>query len=231
MLMPYICIMKTNIPYINIHKHGDPAQEEIAIKNVFLDEYFSTPTDKSQKLSVGFHPWQVNAEILVSDVKKGLEIAAASSQVVALGETGLDKSANNPLDNQLKIFKTHIEVSESYRKPLIIHCVRAFQEVLATRKELKAYQTWIFHGFNGSPQLAMQIMPAGCMVSFGKAILNEGTRSTHSLFHLQPEQFFLETDDSSIPIATIYEMASRIKQIGHHELARRLYSNFGRLFG
>ncbi len=227
----YICAMKADVPYVNIHKHSDSEQGEIALKNLFLAEYYSIANDKIQNFSVGFHPWQTKVETHVAEVKKGLEIAAFSAQVVALGETGLDKAVSNPFEKQLQIFKAHIEVSETYRKPLIIHCVRAFQEVFTIRKELKASQTWIFHGFNGSAQLAMQIISSGCIVSFGNAILNEGTRATHSLLHLHPEHFFLETDDSAIAISTIYEMASRITQLSRHELAVRLYANFVRLFG
>ncbi len=223
--------MKIKIPFINIHKHSESDQGEIAIKNVLLDKFISAGNFINQHLSVGFHPWRVTSQTLVNEVKKGLEISASSKYVLTLGETGLDRTASNPFEYQVKFFKAHIEVSESSYKPLIIHCVRAHQEILAIRKELKARQTWIFHGFNGSPQMAMQILSQGCMISFGKAILGQGNRATHSLFHLQPEQFFLETDDSTHPICTIYEMASRIKQLTMEELSGRLHGNFLRLFG
>jgi TatD DNase family protein len=66
----------------------------------------------------------------------------------ALGECGLDKITASDFELQKVVFKKQIQLSEKHQKPLIIHCVKAHQELIEIKKELKPKQVWIFHGFN-----------------------------------------------------------------------------------
>jgi TatD DNase family protein len=223
--------MSNKQPYINLHSHSKPEPNEVSIRNIFLQDFFANDLHESQLVSVGFHPWHITEKTDILSTKAGLEIAARCDFVFAIGETGLDKSINFPMEAQEEIFRTHVTVSEVNKKPLIIHCVRAFQEILSIRKESKPRQTWIFHGFNGSAQLAKQIIDAGCVVSYGNAILKENTRAVHSLLHLNPGQFFLETDDTDTSIFEIYQMAAIIKQVSVDELIEKLFFNFAKIFG
>jgi len=223
--------MISPIRHINIHNHSNSNEDVISIRNVFLDNYFEFNNTDGSFLSVGYHPWQILERTDASKIKTGLELAATDNNVIAIGEAGLDKSKEPNAELQEKVLVAHVEVSEEYQKPLVIHCVRAFQEVLSIRRGLQAKQPWIFHGFNGSPQLAMQIINAGCFVSFGAALLKGTTRAAHSLLHLETNQFFLETDDSHHSIYSIYEMASLIKQIPVNDLKAQLHENFVKVFG
>lgn len=218
-------------PYINLHTHSASKPDEVSIKNIFLQDFFANKLHESQLVSVGLHPWHITEKTDIISTKAGLDIAARSDLVFAIGETGLDKSINSPMEAQEEIFRTHIEVSEVNKKPLMIHCVRAFQEILSIRKESKPHQTWIFHGFSGSAQLARQIIDAGCIVSYGNAILKGNTRAVHSLLHLEPGQFFLETDDANTSIMEIYQMAAIVKQVSVDELIKKLYDHFAKIFG
>ena len=70
-------------------------------------------------------------------------------QFVAVGEAGFDKLTAAPMELQVRMFEKQVELSEKYRLPLIIHCVKAMDELLAVRKKLNPAQPWIWHGFRG----------------------------------------------------------------------------------
>ena len=223
--------MNDSVFFIDMHTHGPARPGVWSLRNVFLSDIDSFSTSENQLLSVGLHPWSIRGNEDISLLRDQLQFALGYRHVVAVGETGLDKAAEIPFENQALIFRLHIELSESFKKPLVIHCVRAFQEVLAIRKEMKAFQPWVFHGFNGSAQLAKQCLDAGCLLSFGPAILKEHNRALHSMLHIGLDDFFLETDDSDRDIREIYERASIVKQVSSDVLRERIFERFKNLFG
>ena len=80
--------------------------------------------------SAGIHPW----DLTEFDTERRLECLReqlAEKQLVAVGEAGLDKLAAAPMQLQVAVFKEQMELSEKYELPLIIHCVKAMDELLA----------------------------------------------------------------------------------------------------
>lgn len=223
--------MNTKPHYIDMHTHGPARPGVRSLRNVFLQDIDSFSTTGQQLLSVGLHPWEIRGNEDLSLLKEQLHFALGYPNVAAVGETGLDKAIEMPMEKQEAIFRIHIELSESLKIPLVIHCVRAFQEVLSLRKQLKAIQPWIFHGFSGSAQLARQCLDAGCLLSFGSAILSDNNRALHSLLQIGVDDFFLETDDSGLDIELVYERAAAVKQISPEVLLERMYERFTNLFG
>jgi TatD DNase family protein len=115
--------------YYDIHTHRLPTNPDItAIVSV---EAGSTDLSDYAYCSVGIHPRHTNMTGL-SD----LEATAKHPNVVAIGETGLDKLASIPMEQQEKLFKTHIELAGKLRKPLIIHCVKAWPALIRIRKQM-----------------------------------------------------------------------------------------------
>lgn len=110
--------------------------------------------------SVGVHPW--DADTCNSGA---LEDAVSSRQTVAVGETGLDSLRGPDIATQTRVFLLHAELAEKYRKPLIIHCVKQLDAILALRRRLNPSQPWIMHGFRGKPQQAVQLLRAGFYIS------------------------------------------------------------------
>ena len=130
---------------------------------------------------------------------------------------------------QLKVFKAQILLSEEYQKPLIIHCVKSFQEVLLLKKEIKPQQPWIIHGFNKNSQVAASLIKNSCFLSFGKSLLkNEKLQDAFKEIPL--ENIFLETDDSEIAIETIYKKAAEIKNVTIGEIKKNIHQNFNKIF-
>lgn len=221
--------MNSHIFFIDFHTHLPPGFGVKSLRNVFLSDIESFSAQNNQFLSVGLHPWHVNETTDLDLLYRQLKFAAGYSQVAAIGETGLDKSIEMPLDIQEAIFKVHVRVSEELQLPVVIHCVRAFHEILHLRKNLGATQSWIFHGFSGSAQLASQCLKAGCLLSFGPAILNDHNRAVHSLMSLGIDDFFLETDDSGLPIEQLYERAAWLKQSSVEVLKERIFERFNKI--
>lgn len=168
--------------------------------------------------SVGLHPWHINAE-WKSEMDK-VRAAATAKNVLFIGETGLDKLRGADPKLQETIFIEHIRISESVGKPLIIHCVKAFDEIIALRKKTRPQQQWIIHGFRGKPQQARQLLDNGFQLSFGEHF---NADSLALAFHRH--YLWLETDESPHSIDEIYEAASKSLNISSTVLEQEISSN------
>lgn len=110
--------------------------------------------------SAGWHPWWPDPNMA------WVRRLAADPQVVMIGETGIDKRrAAMTLPQQIELAKEHARLAEEVGKPLILHIVGAWPEIMALRKELRPQQPWIIHGFRGKQQLAEQLVRAGFILS------------------------------------------------------------------
>ena len=146
--------------------------------------------------SIGLHPWYID-ESLIPEVRK----FAVLPSVVAIGETGLDKNTAKNQDDfslQKEIFTEHILISEEVKKPLVIHCVKAWDELLHIHKSSKPSMPWIIHGFRGNAILATQLLNAGLYLSFG---INHNAEALKVAW--DKGRLFAETDDADIGIREI----------------------------
>ena len=142
------------------------------------------------------------------------------------------KNINTDFSLQKQIFKAHITLSENIKKPLIIHCVKSFSEVIAIKKEMRPQQLWVLHGFRKNITIANELIKNNIKLSFGKALL-EDEKLQNILATLSIENFFffstfLETDDADICIQKIYQKASEIKGISVEDLNLLLSQNFSK---
>ena len=103
--------------------------------------------------SVGFHPYnvgKVNEAETLEKVKQAIE----HPRVFAVGEIGLDKSIEAPMEDQLRIFEKQVDIAESANLPVVLHVVRAFNEMIEFVKSQKPMVPMIIHGYNGSAGMA-----------------------------------------------------------------------------
>ena len=201
------------VPFIDFHTHQPHRSGVFSIRNASPHDSLLFSDSSPEFISVGLHPWLIPQDYNLDALYGQLYYFAGYSNVIAIGETGMDKAITTAMQMQLDVLEVHIRVSEALGKPIIVHCVRSYQELLALRVWHKCKQPWIFHGFNGSAQLAMQLLKAHCLVSFGKAIMQGNTRAAHSISQLEFGQFFLETDNSGENIEDIYGMCASIKKV------------------
>lgn len=212
--------------YIDIHTHKISNASSLEIINVFAGE--KAPVNHDGFFSSAIHPWHVDDDY--EEKLKQLKNCVADTKCIAIGETGLDKVCKADFKMQIEVFKEHIKLSEKYEKPLILHCVKAYNEILNIRTELKARQTWIFHGFNGSYELAERCIENSCMLSYGQLLLNDDTKAAKVFPHIAIENVFFETDDEVIDISEVYARAAKIKGIEVDKLIVAIKNNFLKIF-
>jgi TatD DNase family protein len=178
--------------------------------------------------SIGIHPWYILEERL----KKDLEIIEAKLQLkecLALGECGLDKRIEIAMDLQIKVFEKQIQLAEKYQKPLVLHLVAAFDELIAIKKRLNISVPIVIHGFSKNQHVAKQLIDNGFYLSFGKYLLSNP--ELESVFQSIPnDKFFLETDTMEETLEEVYTLATKYKNITIDELTEIINSNFNSVF-
>ncbi len=102
---------------------------------------------------------------------------------------------------QLDVLSEHIKLSEQLELPLILHVVKAFNEIIQLRQRINPSQKWIIHGFRSKPELARQLLDNGFDLSLGEHF-NAATAAI-----IPADRLHFETDESSLPIS---EIAHRI---------------------
>ena len=145
----------------DIHTH------DLSRHGAIINYDFATPMRPDMIYSAGVHPW----DTLSPSVDKYLDVTlplARSGLIAAVGECGLDGIAGAPLDVQDRIFRRQAAISEEFGLPVILHVVKAHQQMIALKKELKPTMPWIIHGFRGKPQLAEALIRQGFYLSLGE---------------------------------------------------------------
>lgn len=211
--------------YINIHTHkGSP--HKFTLRNLFPKE-INLINDEGL-FSVGLHPWDVTHADLIKSLQK-VKNAAIIKNVIAIGEIGLDKY-RNAFELQSEAFLQQIDIAIHYKKPIVIHCVKAYSELLALLKDKQLKIPVIIHRYSGNRTIADQLIKFGCYLSFGHELFNDRSKVSR-VFKTVPEEYiFLETDDSEISIEEVYQKASELRNISIAELQKRIITNFESCF-
>ncbi len=178
-----------------------------------VDLMSSSPSDR------GFaRPWSLDT----SRTPKPRTDRQGGGSLSLIGECGLDRLCATPYDLQLAAFEAQIALSEELCRPIILHCVRALDDVLRLKRGTT--QPWIWHGFRGKPQQLQQLLDHGFYVSFGFRHHAESLRACPS------DRLFLETDDTPAPIAPLYATAAGLRATTEDELREQLWDNVNALF-
>ena len=217
-----------NGDYIDIHSHHSDVPEGVfRIYNIFLQDFQEDTAYEA--ISVGLHPWHIENYDNLNNLEANLDRAIQKKNVVAVGECGLDKIIKVPLEKQKDIFMKQVRISEKNDLPVIIHCVKAYQELLEIRKETGSDQPWILHGFNSSAQLAGDMIDKGIYISAGTRLLHS-SKKCHEVLNAIPAEFlFIETDDEE-NIREIYEKVAECIKIGVKELKDNVLNNYKKVF-
>ncbi len=214
-------------PYIDIHTHHTNRTDSVvSIVNYFLEQ-FDPESQANEFISVGLHPWHIN-DISKSEIHPVLS-AATQENLLAIGEIGLDRTLLTPLNIQEEFFIEQISIAENLHKPLIIHCVKSFSELLQIKKRIKSSTPWLIHGFRNKIQIAEQLLKQNCFISFGEALLFD--KQTQDVFIQMPlERIFLETDESAYTIREIYNKAAHLRAMELNQFKQKLFDNYRMVF-
>lgn len=208
--------------YINIHTHQPVKGKVMAIQNIY--EGFENPP--SLFFSAGLHPWHITEEW--PNHFTLLEKALTDNHAMAVGECGLDHTCISNWMLQQQAFTQQVMLANKINKPIIVHCVRAYEEVIQMLQKLQNRQPVIFHGFNRNWNIAEKILTAGYYLSFGKALDQQQVQEV--FFQSPTDHIFFETDDAAIEIETRYALAATIKSIPLRDLVMQVEMNFEKIF-
>ena len=185
-----------------------------SVTKLYLESYFS----------IGIHPWDSDIQFSMAEFEKLIQ----HKNCLAIGECGLDKVIEIDLEIQKRVFISQLELAVKYQKTVIIHCVKAYDELIEICKPYHSKIPLIIHGFNKSLQLAKQLIDKGFYLSLNSAILK---KVEIDLSILPIEKIFLETDNNeSLLIEDVYQKAAICFQIQEDELKAKIYTNFTALF-
>ena len=206
--------------FFNIHTHVSvhPESEILSL----APEELSTD-NRSFYASVGIHPWTLTEEN--ADIQwKALCESIKDKRIVAIGECGLDKLKGPSMELQTAVFKQEAALAEDSSLPLIIHCVKAFNELVQLKKAISPRQPWIIHGFRGKLPLALDCIRHGFYLSIGSHF------QENALKVIPLERLFIETDESEESIGSIYQRVAETKGISLQELIEAINKNLREVF-
>ena len=211
--------------FFNLHTHSATAQENVVeLVNQYPHEF-----DASIPLySIGIHPWYIVEDRIEADLEV-IESKIQEKNCLAIGECGLDKRIEIPFALQQSVFEKQLLLAEQYNKPAVLHCVAAFDELIAIKKKMKITVPMIVHGFSKSEQLANQLISNGFYISFGKyLLLNPDLKTTFK--SVPQDKIFLETDIVKEGIQAVYEIAAKYKGVSVSEIQEMVNRNFNEVF-
>ncbi len=210
--------------YINLHTHQLVSNNEITSiynnrvgEQLFLEQFFS----------IGIHPYDVDL-IDVDEAFKIMEHQVSHKNCLAIGECGLDKASKTNFENQKSLFEKQLQLALTYKKPVIIHCVKAFDELLEVTKPYRTHIPLIIHGFNKSEQLANDLIKNHFYLSVNPLII----KKTVFNFNTIPiEKLFLETDNKRyVSIESCYEQLALKLNVPLSLLLQKIKCNFETVF-
>ncbi|MGB5259713.1 MAG: TatD family hydrolase [Gammaproteobacteria bacterium] len=141
----------------------------------------------------GLHP--VYLEQHAAEDVTTLETMVAHCRPVAIGEIGLDFHVRElDPDRQQTLFEAQLAVARSADLPVILHVLKAHDQVLATLKRNRVCGG-IVHAFNGSLQQAQHYIKLGFSFGFGGMLTFERSTRLRALASGLPlASIVLETD-------------------------------------
>jgi TatD DNase family protein len=225
------------IPFIDFHTHQNYQDSDtIVIRNLTQNEWKNVsntvearnPNDFGKgisKCSIGLHPWFLTKENFDSDYKK-LSQLIDNQSVMMIGECGLDKLKGEDLVFQSDAFAAQTCLAESYQKPVVIHCVKAFNELILLKKKLKPKVPWVVHGFNQNEQILIELLKNDFFISIGTQILRDLSNASKCLPLIPLDKLFFETDDNQLPVKNVYEAAGKLLDLDLEVLQEKIYKNF-----
>jgi TatD DNase family protein len=215
------------IPFIDFHTHQTyEGNEVVSVKNLSQNEWqMLKNTEGVSQFSIGLHPWFLTKENFNFDIKK-LSQLIENQSVMMIGECGLDRLRGGDLAFQTEAFAAQIQLAESCLKPVVIHCVKAYSELISLKKKLNPRIPMIVHGFNQNEQILKELLKNGFYVSIGAAILKDDSNAAKYLTSIPLDKLFFETDDKRLPIKNVYEQAAKSLEVDLFILKENIYTNF-----
>ncbi|MBB1270174.1 TatD family hydrolase [Shewanella sp. SR44-3] len=148
--------------------------------------------------ALGIHPWfcPENIDTELEALAQLIELQRSDNKLVALGECGLDKRHNvSDFSTQLSLLERQLQLAIHYQLPVILHSVRAHNELLGLLKRYPNVKGGVLHGFYGGSELAKAYLALGYKLGIGGLIMDpKAKKLRETVSQLSIESFIVETD-------------------------------------
>ena len=224
--------------------NADPRQFKIALPAITLADSLELSNYRKgnplAKIGCGIHPWHLSTiSSRLSELKLTITEQIDQFSPDFIGETGLD-ALKPEFALQLKVFELHLELAEQFGLPIVMHCVRAYPQLLNLLAKFPNVRG-VLHAFNGSIQFAHQLISQQIYLGIGSIILQPTSMLAKSVADLPLEQLLLESDApymaalgkarSSFADCLIYaQRLAQLRQISLMQVIRQVNSNWEVLF-
>lgn len=223
--------------YFDHHTHisGPPsiASEIMRIFSIDASNFedlgkISEITTMGHGFTIGLHPMSYNF-MTFENVSR--IIHQYHDNILGIGECGLDTRIAVPRQHQIELFIAHAELAMEMHLPLIIHCVRSYDDIVHLHQRLKPSNPWIIHGFNRTESIAIKLLDQGILLSIGKELLDPGHPISTFFKKIAEYPFFLETDGKDIAIQTLYQQASNMLDMSIEAISTIIASHVQQVYG
>jgi TatD DNase family protein len=150
--------------------------------------------------TTGVHPH--DAASAGADELAEIERLAAEPRVVAIGEIGLDHHRNlSPPDVQEAVFRHCLGIARRARKPVVVHCREAHDDVLRILAEERVQEVGgIMHCFSGDARIARRCLDLELLISLAGPVTYPNARALPEVARMVPaDRFVVETDCPFLP--------------------------------
>lgn len=194
--------------------------------------------------ALGIHPVFLDTaeKSHIDDLRTLLE--AHRTQVVAVGECGLDMSIEN-IDDQRYYFTEQLKLAQEFDLPVIIHHRKSHHLLIPFIKKYLPKKGGVIHAFSGSYEQAMQYIDLGFKLGIGGTITYDRAQKTRDTIAEVPlESLVLETDAPDMPIhgrqgkrnspeylGEIYTVLTLLRNESAVDIEHQLLQNSKELFG
>lgn len=212
--------------FVNIHTHSYSSNEVIEVVNRYP---YEIDGEEQFHFSSGLHPWRLsNGEEEIALLKQHI----SQPNLIAIGECGLDFiNSDVSREQQEELFEQQLLLAQEHNKPVIVHCVKAYDRVLSIHAKLKITVPVVMHSFKGNDQILEQFVKRGMYVSFGKWLFVENSVAVECVKKLSLQQFFLETDvQEDLSIEAVYQKVAELRGEGIQETKEKIHQNYRSVF-
>lgn len=219
---------------IDVHTHqAVPEKRNHQIVSADIRDVLEVGIEPQGPYSIGIHPWYID-ELVIDEAYEQVKQNLEHELCFALGEAGIDRSIKTSINEQLEVFENQVQMAIDLGiQAIIIHCVRAFPDVLNIIKKKNYKGSLIFHDYNGKPDMTAQLLRYNAFFSYGEKLFNEKSGGFQSFTHIPNHRILLESDDMNHKsIEDVYDKAAELLSLNlegvHHMVIENVVSAFGK---
>jgi len=181
---------------LNIHKQIRP----IFLNATSVEDFSTVEQAAAQDIHpfYGIHPWYTEDRPF-KDGRSYDELVrrVSDNKFCGIGECGLDFSQKyrHNRENQINSFESQLELAFEYNRPLSIHCVQAWGQLVSSLKRFTPLPApFMLHSFYGPPEVLHQLLEMNAYISLSAMSLRNLTKSAPVIRKIPSDRILVESD-------------------------------------